>query len=68
MCHNSVYRQAGVETPSYTGGVSQDAIERIQNRARKRDGHGLYVSSSSGGKEREDRHKRSREEHTRHHR
>lgn len=62
------YRQAGVETPSYTGGVSQDAMERIQNRARKRDGHGLYVSSSSGGKEREDRHKRSREEHTRHHR
>ena len=46
-----IYRHVGEETPSYTGGVSRDALDRIHSRAKRRDGHGLYVSSDKGKRE-----------------
>jgi pre-mRNA-splicing factor ATP-dependent RNA helicase DHX38/PRP16 len=43
------YRGALVETPSYTGGVSEDALQKIQSRllGRERASQGVLASSSS---------------------
>lgn len=45
------FRHPLEETPTHTGGVSQQALNRIHSRARKRDSHGLYVSSSFEGRD-----------------
>lgn len=37
------------ETPTYTGGVNQKALDRIASRSRKKDS-GLYVSSGNAEK------------------
>lgn len=51
------YRAPIVETPSHTGGVSEDALQRIHSRLVERDqrSHGVFASSSSRDKDRRDR-------------
>ena len=44
------FRDHLTETPTYTGGVNQQAREIIDSRSKKKDGHGLYISSMEGGK------------------
>lgn len=41
------YRESAVETPSYTGGVSEVARKRLDERSRDDHGKGLYASSKS---------------------
>lgn len=50
-----MYRGPLVETPSYTGGVSEDALQKIHSRLVKREqrSQGVYASSSSGNKDRQ---------------
>ncbi|XP_074929956.1 pre-mRNA-splicing factor ATP-dependent RNA helicase PRP16 [Chelonoidis abingdonii] len=49
------YRSAHVETPSHTGGVSEEFWERSRQRERERREHGVYASSKE-----EKEHKRGR--------
>lgn len=52
------YRSVHVETPSYTGGVSEEFLERSRQREKERREHGVFASS----KEEKDRKKeRSRD-------
>lgn len=48
------YRSALVETPSYTGGVSEEALQKIHSRlvGREQRSQGVYASSSSRNKDR----------------
>lgn len=47
------YRSAAVETPSHPGGVSDEALEKMQSRLKREQGQGLYASSATGrGRER----------------
>uniref|UniRef100_A0A670INN1 Pre-mRNA-splicing factor ATP-dependent RNA helicase PRP16 n=1 Tax=Podarcis muralis TaxID=64176 RepID=A0A670INN1_PODMU len=62
------YRSARVETPSHTGGVSEEFWERSRQRERERREHGVYASSKEEkerkrdhGREREHDRKRDRE-------
>ncbi|XP_053255829.1 pre-mRNA-splicing factor ATP-dependent RNA helicase PRP16 isoform X2 [Podarcis raffonei] len=54
------YRSARVETPSHTGGVSEEFWERSRQRERERREHGVYASSKEE-KERKRDHGRERE-------
>ena len=50
------YRSALLDTPSHPGGVSEQALEKMQNRLKRDQGQGLYASSSGGrGRERRER-------------
>ena len=40
------YRAPLNETPSHTGGVSEEALERIHHRMRREQGQGLYASTA----------------------
>lgn len=58
LCLSRHYRSVHVETPSYTGGVSEEFLERSRQRERERREHGVFASS----KEEKDRKKeRSRD-------
>lgn len=58
LCLPRHYRSVHVETPSYTGGVSEEFLERSRQRERERREHGVFASS----KEEKDRKKeRSRD-------
>lgn len=58
LCLSRRYRSVHVETPSYTGGVSEEFWERSRQRERERREHGVFASS----KEEKDRKKeRSRD-------
>ena len=46
------YRASRVETPSHPGGVSEEALERIQSRL-KRDQKGLGVYATSKDREKD---------------
>lgn len=48
------YRGSLVETPSYTGGVNEEALQKIHSRllGREQRSQGVYASSSSRNKER----------------
>lgn len=39
------YRSLRVETPSHPGGVSEEALERIQSRLKRDQKHGVYATS-----------------------
>lgn len=52
------YRSVHVETPSYTGGVSEEFWERSRQRERERREHGVFASSKE--KERKKEHSRDR--------
>lgn len=54
------YRSARVETPSHTGGVSEEFWERNRQRERERREHGVYASSKEE-KERKRDHGRDRD-------
>ncbi|XP_061449776.1 pre-mRNA-splicing factor ATP-dependent RNA helicase PRP16 isoform X1 [Rhineura floridana] len=63
------YRSARVETPSHTGGVSEEFWERSRQRERERREHGVYASSKEEkerrrdhGRERDHDRKRDRDE------
>ncbi|XP_055504934.1 pre-mRNA-splicing factor ATP-dependent RNA helicase PRP16 [Leucoraja erinacea] len=45
------YRSSGAETPSHTGGVSEEFKERHRQRERDRREHGVYASSKDSDKE-----------------
>ena len=47
----TVHRQPLEETPSHTGGVSREALDRIQERARHFEGKGVYASSGRDSKD-----------------
>lgn len=49
------YRGPLVETPSHTGGVSEEALRKMQSRLVGRDqkSHGVYASSSNRDKDRD---------------
>lgn len=47
------YRSSLLETPSHPGGVSEQALEKMQNRLKRDQGQGLYASSSRGRERRE---------------
>ena len=50
------YRASQLDTPSHPGGVSEEALEKMQNRLKREQGQGLYASSSGGrGRERRER-------------
>ncbi|OXB78354.1 UNVERIFIED_CONTAM: hypothetical protein H355_009125 [Colinus virginianus] len=53
------YRSVHVETPSYTGGVSEEFWERSRQRERERREHGVFASSKE--KERKKEHSRDRD-------
>ncbi len=55
------YRSALSDTPSHPGGVSEQALEKMQNRLKRDQGQGLYASSSAEGRGREQRKERDRE-------
>ncbi|XP_055537678.1 pre-mRNA-splicing factor ATP-dependent RNA helicase PRP16 [Wyeomyia smithii] len=52
------YRESTVETPSYTGGVSDVARKRLDERQRDDHGKGLYASSQSNKNDEQDNRKR----------
>lgn len=52
------YRSVHVETPSYTGGVSEEFWERSRQRERERREHGVFASSKE---EKERKKERSRD-------
>ncbi|NWZ55910.1 PRP16 helicase, partial [Haliaeetus albicilla] len=54
------YRSVHVETPSYTGGVSEEFWERSRQRERERREHGVFASSKEE-KERKKEHSRDRD-------
>ena len=54
------YRSALLDTPSHPGGVSEQALEKMQSRLKRDQGQGLYASSSADGRGRE-RKERDRE-------
>ncbi|CAH0389215.1 unnamed protein product [Bemisia tabaci] len=77
------YRPALDETPTHTGGISQEAKERLENRLRKERERGIYVSTSEKRKRereaedreerrslrgRDDRHRSRDRDHSRSHR
>jgi len=45
LCFSRHYRSVHVETPSYTGGVSEEFWERSRQRERERREHGVFASS-----------------------
>lgn len=47
------YRSALLDTPSHPGGVSEQALEKMQNRLKRDQGQGLYASSYGDGRVRE---------------
>ena len=50
------YRSSLLDTPSHPGGVSDQALEKMQSRLKRDQGQGLYASSSGGrGRERRER-------------
>ena len=49
------YRSALLDTPSHPGGVSEQALEKMQSRLKRDQGQGLYASSSGDGRGRERR-------------
>ncbi|XP_029464131.1 pre-mRNA-splicing factor ATP-dependent RNA helicase PRP16 isoform X2 [Rhinatrema bivittatum] len=51
------YRSVHVETPSYTGGVSDEFWDRCRQRERERREHGVYASSKEDGERKRDRHR-----------
>ncbi|XP_043937837.1 pre-mRNA-splicing factor ATP-dependent RNA helicase PRP16 [Protopterus annectens] len=51
------YRAAGVETPSHTGGVSEEFRERHRQREKERREHGVYASSKEEKERKRDREK-----------
>lgn len=52
---NRKYREPLVETPSYTGGVSEDALQKVHSRlvGREQRHQGVYASSSSSSRNKE---------------
>lgn len=61
------YRTTVSETPTHTGGVSSEALKRIQERQEHGKGKGVFASSSSqskkGNREDEDGHRNDRKYH-----
>ena len=49
------YRSSLLDTPSHPGGVSEQALEKMQSRLKRDQGQGLYASSYGGGRGRERR-------------
>ncbi|NXV65572.1 PRP16 helicase, partial [Molothrus ater] len=71
---NRHYRSVHVETPSYTGGVSEEFLERSRQRERERREHGVFASSKEEKERKKERsrdrdhdRKRDREERDRSH-
>lgn len=60
FCFSRQYRSVHVETPSYTGGVSEEFWERSRQRERERREHGVFASSK-GEKERKKERSRDRD-------
>lgn len=58
LCLPRHYRSVHVETPSYTGGVSEEFWERSRQRERERREHGVFASSKE---EKERKKERSRD-------
>ncbi|XP_048461924.1 pre-mRNA-splicing factor ATP-dependent RNA helicase PRP16 [Rhincodon typus] len=55
------YRTSGSETPSHTGGVSEEFKERHRQRERDRREHGVYASSKDNEKEKKKERSRDRD-------
>ncbi|XP_060693991.1 pre-mRNA-splicing factor ATP-dependent RNA helicase PRP16 isoform X1 [Hemiscyllium ocellatum] len=55
------YRSSGAETPSHTGGVSEEFKERHRQRERDRREHGVYASSKDNEKEKKRERSRDRD-------
>ncbi|KAJ1083659.1 hypothetical protein NDU88_003814 [Pleurodeles waltl] len=49
------YRSVRVETPTYTGGVNEEFLERSRQRERERREHGVYASSKEEKERKKDR-------------
>lgn len=47
----TIHRQPQEETPSRTGGVNQEVLDRIQERARHFEGKGVYASSGKDSRD-----------------